>query len=388
MYMKKFLLSTLAFFAVICGFAQSAKGTLHLSLSLNGYEHNTLGTLSLQANPNYLDDGVYTSIDNNGKGVNGTVALNDVQFNYGKAEVDLPLYPATLQDPILRVVLDNGDTYFTLVDEFMFVDPVYEDDYPEGFDFGIPEKKQIKIVSGETTNCTLTLRKYTYLYNDGTTGTDPLAKTAIGVVVSDSVSANDSDAGYTGYAMALKNAPFNGSYGMQWSANEDIDAENQTGHDLDNYEFMNDVDGYRWTKALSDQETDGIDIKFPAAYAAKNYNEKAPESTSGWYLPAAGQWVYVLWNLCGMDHKFDQGYVTMGVYKTFPHLSQVMSGVNNAVSVFGSDYCFQTRQNYWASSASSYHQAYYIGSSRSQVSVYTNLLLSCKRKNQELKKGE
>lgn len=142
----------------------------------------------------------------------------------------------------------------------------------------------------------------------------------IGVVFHLGTSEADQKAGYKyGYAMAMADVPMAGNPdqpgSFQWSnSNKKIEGIPDISHmsylyynaayppeDAAQYDKL---DGRTYTDIILQNET--ASDKYPAAAAALDFGKteetekyKAPESTSGWYLPSAGQWWCILENLAG-----------------------------------------------------------------------------------------
>ena len=71
--------------------------------------------------------------------------------------------------------------------------------------------------------------------------------------------------------------------------NEDVRSSRQA--------IINDKNGYYKTGLIT---AAGNSTDYPAAWAAKNYSQTVPSSTSGWYLPSVGQWWTLVYNLAGI----------------------------------------------------------------------------------------
>lgn len=148
-----------------------------------------------------------------------------------------------------------------------------------------------------------------YYYADGTWSTQlDNAKKPVGIVFCVGIASDNRDrAGYYtlkdgvtpmeefhGYVVALEDATFNGTdnEGVWWSPfNDDPGA----GCSNDITDFL----GYTNTKAIvarADKEGGLNDKNYPAAYYATTAYETrcpAPEASSGWFLPSAGQFKYI-----------------------------------------------------------------------------------------------
>ena len=130
-----------------------------------------------------------------------------------------------------------------------------------------------------------------YYFSDGTWGPDASAGTAIGRVFYTGLGDGDSESNYTvsdfvngqfhGYVVALEDA----SNMAQWDVLPSV-IQDYLGTSKSSSDFA----GFANTQIVKGQ-ADDFSYSFPAAYAAVNYSSKvgAPESSSGWYLPSAGQ---------------------------------------------------------------------------------------------------
>ena len=105
---------------------------------------------------------------------------------------------------------------------------------------------------------------------------DPNKGTCVGIVFSNLTSAIDQAAGYTGYAIALKNAATK----LTWRTKDEKAAGIPVVKTLQ--AVIRDLDGYTHCNAVTKNE-------FPAMAAAMDYSVDLPAGTSGWYLPSIGQ---------------------------------------------------------------------------------------------------
>jgi uncharacterized protein (TIGR02145 family) len=128
-----------------------------------------------------------------------------------------------------------------------------------------------------------------FLFSDGTYGSIPNnpGKTPIAIIFSTNTTSYDKTQTYThGYAMALKDMTSTYTWGEKLD-NSSLNNYNGEKSYLDRM----DMEGYK--NRLYENTTD-----YPASYAAKNsYGVAAPTGTSGWFLPAAGQWFEIISNL-------------------------------------------------------------------------------------------
>lgn len=149
-----------------------------------------------------------------------------------------------------------------------------------------------------------------YFYSDGTYSTqlNP-SKTVIGIVFQtdpnrigqaekDALAQKGVDTP-NGLVMALKNAATD----AQWSKNtSSMEALPPAEKIKDAY---SDISGYSNCQKIKEK---GLD-SYPAFKAAENFGQtvKAPEKTTGWYLPSAGQWWDILQNLADCASLADSG---------------------------------------------------------------------------------
>lgn len=134
-----------------------------------------------------------------------------------------------------------------------------------------------------------------YFYADGTWSSELKSnKTVIGIVFSTNPTVKDKAKGWThGQVMALRNA----GTGLKWNttgtgANENGESSYSSSSVLT---AMGDRDGYTHTQTLLGKQS--ASVSYPAAQAAADYSDKAPATTSGWYLPAIGQAIEIANNL-------------------------------------------------------------------------------------------
>ena len=148
---------------------------------------------------------------------------------------------------------------------------------------------------------------YIYLMSDGTTGLFKAttfgggSKTPVGVVVSrgkhlamsiKEVNTNSSDDYYwLSRTVAVPNPP---SYGQGY---------NKTMYAYNDINALKDMKGYEWTWDGA-SSWDGATVKansqaFPAFYIIGQHT--TPINGHKWFLPSAGQWVEVVYNLCFAD---------------------------------------------------------------------------------------
>lgn len=129
-----------------------------------------------------------------------------------------------------------------------------------------------------------------FLFSDGTWGsTLSSTKVPVAMVYSTTVTQADAARGYThGYAVALGELD-GAAWTTQASENESGSTVSTDGSDLADH------DGLSHTLTLLTSAG-----THPAAAAAQGY-AATPYATSGWFLPAAGQWIDVLVNLGGLN---------------------------------------------------------------------------------------
>lgn len=161
--------------------------------------------------------------------------------------------------------------------------------------------------SGESDLRAVCIKEPQFLFSDGTWGpyndllnkTGTNDKTPVALVFSRTPSVTDRAAGYIhGYAMALKDA--NGGEACPWYPG--VSAVTVT-DDVSTATTYDDIhvrkDGRSNTLKIAGS-TGYSETSFPAAYYALNYSVTPPSGTSGWYLPAIGQFYDIAVNLGGM----------------------------------------------------------------------------------------
>jgi len=115
----------------------------------------------------------------------------------------------------------------------------------------------------------------------------------VGIVTSLSPTDGAKAAGYThGYAMALTTNDAT----TVWSSTNSY----TFGTSVSIANAINDNNGYEWTKTIK-SATDYAG-NYEAAHAAIGY-APAPSSSSGWFLPAVGQFYQMWFNLCHTQHQ-------------------------------------------------------------------------------------
>ena len=102
-----------------------------------------------------------------------------------------------------------------------------------------------------------------------------------------------------GLVMALKNAGIH----LAW---KNVNTTSGLPFKESMKDCYDDFDGYGNTQKIYQLATTNIATTHPAFNAVKNYSVAAPEGTTGWYLPAIGEWYDILENLGEvlMDEKF------------------------------------------------------------------------------------
>ena len=189
-----------------------------------------------------------------------------------------------------------------------------------------------------------------FLYRDGSWSTELKAnKTPVGIIYSLTPTDADRALGYTnGYAIALKDAAYN----TVWSTEG---GENESGSSIQGEQDLTDREGLAHTTTL----LENADIH-PAAQAASQY-DIAPYGTSGWYLPAIGQWVEVLRSLGGLsDDAFSRNDSGQGLWEAEAAAAAV-SQLNEQLARAGQGQYTPINQTYyWSSSERSMMSAYYL----------------------------
>ena len=143
--------------------------------------------------------------------------------------------------------------------------------------------------------------------------------------------------------------------------------------------------GYGNTQKIFKDGSSNLATKYPAFNAVKNFSTQAPANTTGWYLPAIGEWYDILENLgdVKMDQKFKTDASLTGIQtltgtmvKSITAANNINNKINKAASgsnvdkfdVDGSNYRF-----YWSSSEYSAENARYMDfGSIGSLDVYYN----------------
>ncbi len=188
-----------------------------------------------------------------------------------------------------------------------------------------------------------------YLYSDGSWSTElKTTKSVVGIVYSTDVTDADRALGYTnGYAVALKDAAK-----AAWATEGN---ENQSGSMITDEGEVTDREGLTRTRTM----LDNAEIH-PAAQAAHDY-AAAPYGTSGWFLPAAGQWVELMANLGGLDaagfERSESGVATWSAADA----AAAIDAVNTRLSAVGQGkYELLNKTYYWSATERSVATAYYL----------------------------
>ncbi|MBR1725700.1 MAG: hypothetical protein IJ724_03465 [Muribaculaceae bacterium] len=189
-----------------------------------------------------------------------------------------------------------------------------------------------------------------FLYRDGSWSTELKSnKTPVGIVYSLTPTDADRAQGYTnGYAIALTDAGTK----VVWSVEG---GENESGTSIEGEQYVADRDGLTHTQSLlADAEA------HPAAQAASNYDVK-PYATSGWYLPAIGQWVELLKNLGQLTDEDlamgENGQVTCQAQTAAAAVERINAMMARAGQ---NSYTPLNQTYYWSSSERSMMSAYYM----------------------------
>lgn len=219
-----------------------------------------------------------------------------------------------------------------------------------------------------------------FFYSDGTfsTALDP-AKTVIGIVfqtdkkrIGEAEKEALADKGIDephGLVMSVKNA----GTSLMWSS------ENKDFDELTNCETKeqcnDDISGlYNYNTVIAYAESEGKLSAYPAFEAVKNYGIEAPANTTGWYLPAVGQWYDFFANLGGLPDW--SGASESGSDYYWTGQSELVSKVNAYFSPLGDgNYdAFMPNNSYqyfWSSSE-------YSGDSARYWDVYSGGNVGCR----------
>ena len=222
-------------------------------------------------------------------------------------------------------------------------------------------------------------------YSDGSwSSTYDTNKTPIGVVVSTNPDYCEKGSGYGhGLVMALKNCT-SATISMYAWRDEDSDAGLDKINTLK--KMYNNKSGYLNTDTIVNNKTRTTMVTysqdvFPAFYQAVNYSlGKAPEGSTGWFLPSMGQWWDVLEKVAayngtslGISSKHDDG---SSYYYGDGDGTTAVSALNNVLSknrltntLYDS---FATSMYFWTSSEYVISHACYLGfgSSNLYLNVY------------------
>lgn len=187
-----------------------------------------------------------------------------------------------------------------------------------------------------------------YLYSDGSWSTELKPnKTPVAIVCSTTTTEADKALGYNnGYAIALKDA-----VKASWTVQAD---ENESGVSLTDGQDMTDREGLTHSRTLMVNADN-----HPAAAAAAAY-ANTPYATSGWFLPAIGQWVESLVNLGGLDVNAmtrENGVATWD--QTYAQTA--LTAINQRLAAVGEgNFAPLNQYYYWSSSERSVATAYYL----------------------------
>lgn len=163
-----------------------------------------------------------------------------------------------------------------------------------------------------------------------------------------------------GYVMALTNA----SEACTWG--ENVDEDNTYFPNVSRFADMySDIDGYSKTGYMIENKLDGVESADITTYDAFYYASKygmgesevyaAPGTTSGWFLPAIGQWWDILENLGDVNallkNRTSSTIGVMTLKNDANNLSQVTSEeLNKRMGVSGSGFTpFAESTFYWSS---------------------------------------
>lgn len=157
-----------------------------------------------------------------------------------------------------------------------------------------------------------------------------------------------------GLVMAVKNAATSQTWGPYGTDEELTKCESKA----DNY---NDISGYGNCERIRTNR--GSFDSYPAFKAADDYNAgcPVPETTTGWYLPASGQWWDILQNLGGCPILADKSEQTSSATGDFTWSGQgdVPAALNNWMAHIadGNKNTFRSGDWFWSSSERSSRNA-------------------------------
>ncbi|BCS86105.1 hypothetical protein prwr041_19980 [Prevotella herbatica] len=193
-------------------------------------------------------------------------------------------------------------------------------------------------------------------YSDGTYSNNYYAsKTPIGIIVSTNSVYCEATSGYGhGLVMALTEAISSGCSWGDASVNESVLRDNPTLNVA-----YTDNSGLTNTKAIASAHTlsSTVQTGYPAfyyAYVAYKSNVAAPASSSGWFLPSAGQW----WDVIEKAEKkygytadlLNQHNNTGIAYLNSTETNQAYSSLNTLMNNSGANYTALISSFYWCSS--------------------------------------
>jgi len=134
-----------------------------------------------------------------------------------------------------------------------------------------------------------------YFYSDGTVSrVKKNSPQPVGVVFSLNPSDNEKKRGWThGYIMALSDAK---KGRCEWGPYKDVleipNVDVNYNDEAQQLVLIQDYSGYEYSRSSIVKSSNGN------AYAyARNYPQKLPGSTSGWFLPSVGQWCDIIKNI-------------------------------------------------------------------------------------------
>lgn len=203
-----------------------------------------------------------------------------------------------------------------------------------------------------------------YFYSDGTFSTDlDPKKEVIGIVFSTDpsrIGEAEREALRTlgiaephGLVMAVKKA----SSGSQWHRERDQHDFAELKNCVTKEDCKNDIDGlhhYNTVVAYAEKQN-GLE-SYPVFEAVKNFTVKAPATTTGWYLPAVGQWYDIFANLGGLSGWEEAQEKSPCDYDWMSQSQEVAARLNARMNLLGAERydAFNPGGDQWLWSSSEY----------------------------------
>ena len=137
-----------------------------------------------------------------------------------------------------------------------------------------------------------------------------------------------------------------------------------------------DIEGYRNNLLIRTKRTEDYNAgRYPAFKAIETFNESvpAPEQTTGWYLPASGQWLDIVRGLCGLTLSGNEaaGSFNKGSF-SWSGVGSIADQLNVAMQDIPDKTEFTAYGFYWASSVidSKLARSYIFNNAQSGGTIY------------------